>query len=142
MGGSYGGYSTLYAMTRFAGSYEVGVSSVGMSSLMTFLMNTAPYRRALRTPEYGDPEKDKEALIELSPITHLNKVSGSLLIIQGVNDPRVPAGESIQFFDAMRSKNLPASLILFADEGHGVSKRPNQVMSLGHTLLFFKKHLQ
>lgn len=142
MGASYGGYSTLVAMTRFAGSYDAGVASVGMSSLLTFLNNTAPYRRALRTPEYGDPEKDKEALIELSPVTHLPKVKAPVLVIQGVNDPRVPAGEAIQMFDAMKAKGLDSQLILFADEGHGISKRSNQALNLGNTLLFFKKHLQ
>ncbi|MEO8706379.1 MAG: prolyl oligopeptidase family serine peptidase [Kofleriaceae bacterium] len=54
-GGSYGGYSTLMAMTYFAGAYDAGVSNVGISNLMTFLVNTAPYRRILRTSEYGDP---------------------------------------------------------------------------------------
>lgn len=141
MGGSYGGYSTLYAMTRFAGSYEAGVASVGMSNLTTFLVNTAPYRRALRTPEYGDPEKDQEALKQLSPVTYIERISGPLLMLQGVTDPRVPAGESIQFFEMAHQKKTNTQLILFADEGHGIAKRSNQVLSLGHTLMFFKKHL-
>lgn len=142
MGGSYGGYSTLYAMTRFAGSYDAGVSNVGMSNLLTFLNNTAPYRRALRTPEYGDPEIDKEALIKLSPSTYLDRVKAPLLVIQGVADPRVPAGEAIQMHEALQAKNIPSELILFPDEGHGASKRENQVLQLGHTLQFFQKHLR
>src|SRR6185503_18500060 len=52
MGGSYGGYSTLVAMTMFAGAYDAGASNVGISSLYSFLMNTAPYRRILRISEY------------------------------------------------------------------------------------------
>lgn len=74
MGWSYGGYSTQMAMTRFAGAYNAGVALVGMSDLVSFLNNTAPYRRILRITEYGDPEKDKEALIKLSPITYVNQV--------------------------------------------------------------------
>lgn len=141
MGGSYGGYSTLMGMTRFAGAYDAGVSAVGMSDLITFLMNTAPYRRILRITEYGDPEKDRQALVELSPITHLNKIRAPLLLIQGVSDPRVPAGEAIQMHEAMRAKGLASDLILFADEGHGSVKRENQVLEIGHTLSFFQKHL-
>lgn len=141
-GGSYGGYSTLYAMTRFAGTYDAGVSSVGMSDLRTFLLNTAPYRRALRISEYGDPEKDKEALRQLSPITFVNQVNAPLLIIQGVSDPRVPAGEAVQFFDRISRRKVPVGLILFADEGHGSQKRSNQVLEIGHTIAWFKKHLQ
>ena len=142
MGWSYGGYSTLYAMTKFAGSYDAGVALVGMSHLISFINNTAPYRRALRVSEYGDPEKDKEAMIELSPLTHMEKIKDPLLIIQGVSDPRVPAGEAIQMYNEMKKKGLPGELILFADEGHGSQKRSNQVLEIGHTLQFFKKHLQ
>lgn len=141
MGWSYGGYSTLYAMTRFAGSFNAGVGLVGMSDLATFLKNTAPYRRALRVSEYGDPEKDLDALKKLSPITYVDQVKDPLLIIQGVTDPRVPAGEAVQIYDRLVKKKVPAGLILFADEGHGSQKRGNQVMELGHMIAWFKTHL-
>jgi dipeptidyl aminopeptidase/acylaminoacyl peptidase len=140
-GGSYGGYSTLYAMTRFAGAYDAGVEVVGMSNLLTFLQNTAPYRRMLRITEYGDPEKDRDALKELSPITYLDRIKAPLLMIQGVSDPRVPVGEAIQMYEAMKAKGLDSQLILFADEGHGSVKRENQVLQTGHTIAFFKRTL-
>lgn len=141
MGGSYGGYSTLMAMTKFAGSYDAGAATVGMSNLITFLQNTAPYRRALRTPEYGDLEKDREALIALSPVTYIHQLKAPLMIVQGVNDPRVPAGEALQFQKILEQKGIPSQLILFADEGHGAEKKDNQVLQTGHMLEFFKKHL-
>jgi len=141
MGGSYGGYSTLMAMTRFAGSYDAGVAVVGMSNLVTFLQNTAPYRRALRTPEYGELDKHREALVTLSPITYIDQLKAPLMIIQGVNDPRVPVGEALQIQKTLETKRIPSSLILFADEGHGTEKKDNQVLQTGHTLEFFKKHL-
>ena len=78
-GGSYGGYSVLMGMTMFGGTYDAGVSIVGISNLATFLKNTAPYRRALRISEYGDPEKDAEALKKLSPTTYLDRVKAPLL---------------------------------------------------------------
>jgi dipeptidyl aminopeptidase/acylaminoacyl peptidase len=141
MGGSYGGYSSLMAMTYFAGAYDAGVENVGISNLYTFLMNTAPYRRILRTSEYGDPVKDKEALIQLSPITHVAKIKAPLLLIQGVNDPRVPVGEAMQVYKELERRKIPGALILFADEGHGASKRSNRVLQMGHTIAFFEKHL-
>ena len=142
MGGSYGGYSTLVGMTRFAGAYDAGVANVGMSNLLTFLLNTAPYRRALRASEYGDPEKDRAALVELSPITHIDKLSAPLLLIQGASDPRVPVGEAIQMHDALEKRGVPTKLMVFADEGHGTQKRENKVMEIGHTLSFFERHLK
>lgn len=141
-GRSYGGYSSMYAMTAFAGAFDVGVAEVGISNLLTFLANTAPYRRALRISEYGDPERDRDALIALSPITHAAKLAAPMLLLQGVNDPRVPVGEAIQFYDVIKQKGLPGGLILFPDEGHGTSKRSNQVLALGHTLAFFQAHLR
>lgn len=141
-GGSYGGYSSLMGMTMFAGAYDAGAEIVGISNLITFLQNTAPYRRILRISEYGDPEKDREALVKLSPITHLDKVKGPMILIQGANDPRVPVGEAVQIYDALEAKKLPSELIIFADEGHGAQKRENQVLMLGHMLRFFQKHLQ
>ncbi len=141
MGGSYGGYSTLMAMTMFAGAYDAGVANVGMSNLYTFLQNTAPYRRILRTSEYGDPETQKDILLKLSPITYLDQVKAPLMIIQGANDPRVPVGEAIQIQDALQKKNISSQLIVFADEGHGSQKKENQALERGHTLQFFINHL-
>lgn len=140
-GGSYGGYSVLMAMTYFAGAFDAGVQVVGISNLQTFLANTAPYRRILRTSEYGDPVTDKAALIELSPITHVARIKAPLLSIQGVNDPRVPVGEALQINRELARRNIPGGLILFPDEGHGVSRRENQVLATGHTIAFFEKHL-
>lgn len=142
MGGSYGGYSTLMAMTRFSGTYDAGVAKVGISNLLTFLENTAPYRRILRTTEYGDPATDREALLELSPIRWLDQLKDPLLIIQGVSDPRVPVGEALQLYDAGKARGAPVELILFGDEGHGTQKRSNRAIDLGHTLRFFERHLK
>ncbi len=141
MGWSYGGYSTLLGMTMFAGAYDAGVAMVGMSDLSTFLKNTAPYRRSLRVTEYGDPDKDAASLAKLSPITYLDRIKAPLLIIQGANDPRVPAGEAVRIQEALAAKKIPSRLILFADEGHGAEKRSNQVLEFGHLMQFFSEHL-
>ena len=142
MGGSYGGYATLMAMTMFAGSFDAGVEIVGISNLITFLTNTAPYRRALRVSEYGDPDKDRDALLALSPTTWVDKIRGPLLLIQGATDPRVPVGEALQMFEVIDKKNVGAKMIIFPDEGHGVQKRENAVLMLGHSLAFFETWLK
>jgi protease II len=140
-GGSYGGYSVLMAMTYFAGAYDAGAEQVGISNLVSFLANTSPYRRILRISEYGDPVKDREALVQLSPITHIGKVKAPLMMIAGVNDPRVPVGEALQIYKQLEQRKIPGGLILFPDEGHGARKRGNIVLAIGHTIAFFEKHL-
>jgi len=142
MGGSYGGYSTLVGMTIFSGHYDVGVATVGMGNLVSFLKNTSPYRRHLRTSEYGDPEKDLEALKKLSPINYIDKISAPLMILHGANDPRVPVGESLQIQKTLEDKKLKSELVIFPDEGHGFRKRKNKALGFGYTLEFFKKHLK
>lgn len=141
-GGSYGGYSALVAMTKFAGAYDAGVSVVGISNLVTFLQNTAPYRRLLRVTEYGDPEKDRDALVELSATTHIGRLKAPLQVQQGATDPRVPVGEAIQMYEAAAKTGAPTELIVFADEGHGAGKRENRVLMIGHALRFLETHLK
>ncbi|HTL38666.1 MAG TPA: prolyl oligopeptidase family serine peptidase [Kofleriaceae bacterium] len=140
-GGSYGGYSTLIAMSKFGGAYDAGVALYSISSLDTFLMNTAPYRRILRISEYGDPVKDKEALKQLSPVTYISNVKTPLLLVQGLNDPRTPVGEAKVFYDELVNRKIPTGLIIFPDEGHGAAKRSNIVLQIGHTIAFFQKQL-
>jgi dipeptidyl aminopeptidase/acylaminoacyl peptidase len=142
MGGSYGGYATLMGMTLFAGTYDAGVSNVGISNLVTFLNNTAPYRRILRSSEYGDPVKDHDALVKLSATTYIDRLKSPLLVIQGASDPRVPVGEAIQMHEAISKRNVPSGLIIFPDEGHGSQKRGNRVLQIGHTIAWMQKYLQ
>jgi dipeptidyl aminopeptidase/acylaminoacyl peptidase len=140
-GGSYGGYSALIGMTMFAGAYDAGVDIVGISDLRTFLRNTAPYRRILRISEYGDPDRDADALAKLSPMTYVDRVKAPLLVEAGATDPRVPAGEAVQIHDALEKKGVPCDLAIFPDEGHGAQKRENRVLMLGHAIEFLRKHL-
>src|SRR5262245_21249404 len=110
-GGSYGGYSTLIGMTMFAGTYDAGASVVGIGNLETMLRNTAPYRRALRASEYGDPDQDADALKELSPVSYIERVKSPLLITQGVNDPRVPLGEAVPLQEWLEKRGVDSPLI-------------------------------
>jgi dipeptidyl aminopeptidase/acylaminoacyl peptidase len=142
LGGSYGGYSTLAAMTMFAGAYDAGVANVGIANLLSFLKNTAPYRRALRISEYGDPDKDHDALVKLSPVTYIDRVAAPLMLIQGASDPRVPVGEALQMHAALEARGQKTKLMIFPDEGHGAQKRENKVFEIGHTLDFFEVHLK
>jgi len=142
MGGSYGGYATLMAMTKFSGAYDAGVSIVGITNLLTFLQNTAPYRRSLRISEYGDPETQQDVLLELSPITYRDRAQDPLMIIHGATDPRVPVGEAILMYDSIQDRDGDSRLIIFPDEGHGIRKRENQAKMLSYIIDFFEEYLR
>ncbi len=62
-----------------------------------------------------------------------------LLIIQGVNDPRVPVGEAIQMHEALEKREVPSRLILVEGEGHGAARRGGQVIMIGNMLRFLEQ---
>ena len=120
-GGSYGGYMVLASLVHFSARIRCGIDIVGVSNFVTFLENTADYRRDLRRAEYGDeriPEM-REFLESISPLTNAEHITSRLMVVQGANDPRVPVGESRQLVERVRDNGLDVAYIEGANEGHG-----------------------
>jgi dipeptidyl aminopeptidase/acylaminoacyl peptidase len=126
-GGSYGGYMTLSGLAMQPDRWAAGVDIVGMSNLVTFLENTADWRRAFREREYGSLEHDRELLLEASPITHVEDLRAPLFIVHGANDPRVPLSEAEQIHEVLTGQGVRCELLVYDDEGHGLSKLPNRL---------------
>ena len=125
MGGSYGGYATLAALTLEPLAFACGVDIVGPSNLNTLLASIPPYWETLRatfTRRMGDTE---EFLAEQSPLHRANEIRVPLLIGQGANDPRVKIAESDQIVEAMRGRGLAVTYVVFEDEGHGFARPEN-----------------
>jgi dipeptidyl aminopeptidase/acylaminoacyl peptidase len=127
-GGSYGGFMSYASMIEYNNRLIAGVSIVGISSFVTFLNNTSGYRRDLRRVEYGDERdpKMREFLQRISPLTNVSRIKRPMLIIQGANDPRVPASEASQMLKAIRANGEEAWYLLAKDEGHGFQKKSNR----------------
>ncbi|WP_179228992.1 S9 family peptidase [Parenemella sanctibonifatiensis] len=140
-GASYGGYMVLAGVSMQPELWAAGVDIVGMSSLVTFLENTAPYRRQAREREYGSLEHDRAMLEAASPITYLDQIRAPLMIIHGANDPRVPLSEAEQIAAALDSKGIPHQLKVYADEGHGLAKRANRMDAYPAAYRFLKEQL-
>ncbi|MEM7281213.1 MAG: S9 family peptidase [Pseudomonadota bacterium] len=137
-GGSYGGYMVLASMTNFNDSIACGVDVVGISNFVTFLQNTKGYRRDLRRPEYGDERdpKMREFLNRISPTNNAKNITKPLFVVQGLNDPRVPASESEQMVREIRENGQDVWYLLAKDEGHGFSKKANRDYYLNATSMF------
>lgn len=127
MGGSYGGYMVLAGLALQPQLWAAGVDIVGISSFVTFLENTAPWRRKFREREYGSLEEDHDFLVEASPITHIDDMRAPLFIIHGTNDPRVPLIEAQQIHAALVEKGVETELLVYDDEGHGLAKLKNRL---------------
>lgn len=143
MGGSYGGYMVLASMVHFNDRLRAGIDIVGISSFVTFLENTNPYRRDLRRVEYGD-ERDpemREFLEKISPLNRASAITKPLFVIQGLNDPRVPASEAEQIVEAVRTNDNTVWYLLAKDEGHGFRKKSNRDVMYDAIAHFINLHL-
>ena len=127
MGGSYGGYMTMAAVTLYPDLWAAAVNTVGIVNWETFLKNTSGYRRRQREVEYGMLDRDIEFLRSISPIAKIDKIKTPLFVIHGKNDPRVPYTEAEQVVEALRKRNATVEYKLFDDEGHGISKLKNRL---------------
>jgi dipeptidyl aminopeptidase/acylaminoacyl peptidase len=126
-GQSYGGYMSLASMIHFGDRLVGGVERYGISDFVTFLRNTEAYRRDNRRAEYGD-ERDpamREVFERISPLNNVQRIRRPMLVMQGANDPRVPQSESDQIVAGIRANGVEAWYVVFADEGHGFGKKPN-----------------
>jgi dipeptidyl aminopeptidase/acylaminoacyl peptidase len=128
-GGSYGGFMVLAALTHHPELFAAGVDIVGIANLETLLRNTHPARRYLREAEYGSLERDVDFFRQISPIHHVDRIRAPLMVIHGRNDPRVPFSEAEQIVAALRARGRPVEFLAFDDEGHGVVRLQNRLVT-------------
>lgn len=142
MGGSYGGYMTLAAITLYPDLWAAAIEMYGISNFETNLRNTSGYRRKQREREYGTLANDLEFLRSVSPIYKVARITAPLLVFQGKNDPRVPYTESEQIVKALRDRNAPVEYTLFDDEGHGFVKLTNRLVVYPKIVDFLERHMK
>jgi dipeptidyl aminopeptidase/acylaminoacyl peptidase len=145
IGGSYGGYMVLAALAYKPEEFAVGVDIFGVANWVRTLESIPSWWEAQRTALYaemGDPAKQKDMLTEISPVFHADKIRKPLLVLQGANDPRVLKAESDDMVAAVKKNNVPVEYIVFPDEGHGFTKKKNQIEGYGAVLRFLDKYLK
>jgi dipeptidyl aminopeptidase/acylaminoacyl peptidase len=143
-GASYGGYVVLASAVLYSDRLKAGVDVVGISNFVTFLENTEEYRRELRRHEYGD-ERDpatRAMLEQISPLNNVDRIDIPLLVVQGRNDPRVPARQSEQIVQALTDQGHPVWYIEALNEGHGYNRKENQDVYEQAAILFLQKYLK
>jgi dipeptidyl aminopeptidase/acylaminoacyl peptidase len=145
-GMSYGGYATLAGLTLTPDVFACGVDIVGPSSLVTLFENFPPHWGPGMSDWYrrvGDPRtpEGKQALLEISPLTHVARITKPLLIGHGANDPRVKKSEADQIVAAMKAKDIPVSYVVFPDEGHGFNRPENNLAFFAVAEAFLSVHI-
>lgn len=145
MGGSYGGYLVLAALTFEPDAFSCGVDNCGVSNWIRTIQESPPWWSIgldWFREKIGDPVQDKDYLIKISPLFHAENIKKPLLVIQGANDPRVLKAESDEIVEKVQENGIPCSYVLFDDEGHGFSKKSNNALILEQTTEFLNKHLK
>lgn len=145
IGGSYGGYMVLAALTFKPEEFVVGVDLFGVSNWVRTLESCPPYWKPYLAGYYknvGDPKADQEELVAISPLFHAHRISKPLLVLQGANDPRVVKAESDEIVQAIKNNNGVVEYLVFDDEGHGLTKTSNEVRAYKGILEFLERYLK
>jgi dipeptidyl aminopeptidase/acylaminoacyl peptidase len=145
IGGSYGGYMVLAALAFHPQEFNVGVDLFGVANWIRTLESIPSWWEAQRKALYaemGDPIADRRMLEEVSPLLHASLIRKPLLVLQGANDPRVLKVESEEVVAAVKKNGVPVEYIVFADEGHGFTKKKNQIEGYSAVLRFLDTHLK
>jgi acetyl esterase/lipase len=142
MGGSYGGYSVLMALSRQPTLWRAGVEYVGIANLLTFLKSTTQWLRAVWVDEFGDLDKDVALLAEFSPLRDVDHIVAPLYVYAGQNDPRVPREESDQVVLALRRRSVPVEYQVAPNEGHSLAHRENRVEFMTRVARFLEDNLK
>jgi dipeptidyl aminopeptidase/acylaminoacyl peptidase len=146
LGGSYGGYMTMAAMTFYPDEFKASVDIFGVTNWLRTLKSIPPYWESFREALYkelGDPfSSDSVRLYNISPLFHADKIKNPVMVLQGANDPRVLKVESDEIVEAMKKNNVPVEYVLFPDEGHGFVKKENEIKGYGDILTFLDKYLK
>ena len=140
-GGSFGGFATLSCVSRLPEYWAAAVDIVGPSNLVTFAKAVPPTWRRMMAAWVGDPETEVDFLMSRSPITYVDQIRAPLFVIQGANDPRVVQPESDQIVERLRELGVDVTYDVYEDEGHGFTKRVNELKAYGDTVAFFERHL-
>lgn len=142
IGRSYGGYMSLTLAARHPDLWAAAVDMFGPQDLISFIGTLPETWQAYFRLAVGDPERDRDFLVERSPRSHMGALRCPLLVIQGRNDPRVVEQESRALVEHLRTLGKSVEYLVFDNEGHDVLKFENRVTCYNAITSFFTDHLR
>lgn len=142
VGGSYGGYMALLLHGRHPEYFKAVVDIFGVSDLFTFYNSVPEHWKPMMERWIGNPERDKERFIKDTPTTYLDGMIKPMLVIQGAKDPRVVKEESDQIVAKLQEAGRDVEYLVLANEGHGFSRKENEIVVYSRMLEFLGKHLR
>jgi dipeptidyl aminopeptidase/acylaminoacyl peptidase len=142
-GGSYGGYVAVAAAQMYPDKVRCVSSGFGIMNFVTELESMDPATNEIRRHEYGDERdpKTRAFLLGISPVTNAARLKAPFLLVQGLNDPRVPPAQTLEMLEAVKKNGTPVWAILFGDEGHDLTKRTNADYNFYAWIMFVERFL-
>lgn len=128
IGHSYGGFMTNWLITQYPDRFAAAASGAGIVNWMSDYGN-ADIPRTKETEFGGSPwdPKAREVMIKQSPLTYADKAKAPTLFINGEIDQRVPFSENEQLYVALKKNGIPAKMIRYDNQPHGISGNWNNV---------------
>ena len=77
-----------------------------------------------------------------SPLAHIEKANTPTLIIHGAADPRVPIGQSLEMYTALKWRGVPVEFVTYPREEHGIQERAHRLDFMQRVLRWFEKYLK
>jgi dipeptidyl aminopeptidase/acylaminoacyl peptidase len=142
-GHSYGGFMTNWLITQYPDRFAAAISGAGISNWISDY-GTADIYRTKETEFFGtpwDPEA-RDRMIKQSPLTYAGRVKTPTLFVHGEVDQRVPYEEAEQLYFALKRRGVPAKMIQYADQPHGIGGHWNNVHRMLNELKWWNKYLK
>ena len=140
-GGSAGGYTTLAALARADTPFAAGADHFGVADLEALARDTHKFESRYLDGLVGPYPEARDVYVERSPITHVERFTRPLIVLQGAEDAIVPPAQSEAIVAALRGKGVPVAYLLFEGEQHGFRRAENVRRALDAELSFYAQVL-
>ncbi|MBV9181899.1 MAG: S9 family peptidase [Acidobacteria bacterium] len=141
MGGSYGGYLTMMAITKAPDLWSAGIAIVPFVNWFTEMAHEDPVLEQSDRATMGDPAKNPDFFRERSPLFFVDRIKAPLLLLAGAHDPRCPPEETTQVVEEINKRGGKVEQRIYADEGHGFARVENQIDAYQRITNFVKAHV-
>lgn len=113
-GWSYGGYMSALALMQGAEHFKAAVSVAPVTHWKFY--DTIYTERYMQTPQLN-PEGYEDG----SPLNHVEKIKGKLLLVHGTGDDNVHFQNTVALVTEMIDKNIPFETMFYPERMHGIS---------------------
>jgi dipeptidyl aminopeptidase/acylaminoacyl peptidase len=140
MGWSYGGYMTCWIVSQ-TGRFKAARMGAGLSNIYS-MYGTTDIPGYIGTFFNNNPtEETMKLYAERSGLTYAHKVTTPLLIMHGMNDERVPIGQPMEFYRALKDRGKTVELVWYPREGHGNGEYYHQRDQVRRDLVWMTKYV-